>query len=485
MTGRDLFVISTGNLLRMKLRTFLTTSGVLIAIAAFVAMLSFAAGNQKYVEEEYLRFGLFTTIQVSPRGGSEAGDSSRGPRLDRAALDRLAAIPGVNLVYPYEAFTVRVKLGDTVLASKAQALPATALRTRFFATLTSGRPFGSDSSRQVLVSDELMKKAGRPDSALGFQAVVSVRVSTPDSGLAHVLMNRGESIIDRLRRIRTDSLGNRGYRSRTIRSEIHAAMQRFMEGFLQAQETLTDTLTVCGVYHVNRSGRLRTEEMIIPLVTAARFNNAGMSGSPSEMMASLSTGSPFGESRDASGKTFSLVTISFDPGVLSTTIRDSVEALGFRAFSFAAQFEQIQRFFLAFDMAIGVIGLIALVTVSLGIVNTMVMSITERRKEIGVLRALGANDLDIRALFIVESGAIGLLGTSLGIFCGWALTRIVSMVARGYMKGQGLPEIELFALPVWLILIALGIGIGVSVLAGIYPAGRAARVDPVEALRNE
>jgi ABC-type antimicrobial peptide transport system permease subunit len=199
----------------------------------------------------------------------------------------------------------------------------------------------------------------------------------------------------------------------------------------------------------------------------------------------MRSGALFSQSEDGSGKTFPQVTISFDPKVYYKNIRDSVEAMGFRTFSFAAEFEQIQKMFLYLDLALGVIGLIALFTASLGIVNTMVMSITERRKEIGVLKSLGADERDIRWLFLVESGVIGMIGTVMGIFFGWVITRIVSAIAQGYMRREGIPEMDLFSLPPWLILIALGVGVGVSVLAGLYPAARAARVDPVEALRNE
>ena len=166
-------------------------------------------------------------------------------------------------------------------------------------------------------------------------------------------------------------------------------------------------------------------------------------------------------------------------------MRDSVQALGFRCFSFAEQFSKLRKVFVYFNLALGVIGLIALISASLGIVNTMVMSILERTREIGVLKSLGADDRDIRLLFLVESGVIGAVGAAVGIVFGWLITRVASTVAKAIMAKDGFGDIELFAMPPWLILTALGIGIVVSLAAGYYPAARAARVDPVQALRAE
>src|SRR5712671_1859232 len=183
----------------------------------------------------------------------------------------------------------------------------------------------------------------------------------------------------------------------------------------------------------------------------------------------MSSGMLFSSLDNDPGKAYSQVTINFEPRMPYKSIRDSVEALGFRTFSFAAQFEEIQKVFLYFNVALGLVGLIALVTASLGIVNTMVMSITERKREIGVFKSLGADERDIRALFLVESGVIGFIGTVGGITFGWIIARIASAAAQSFMKSQGIPQMDLFALPVWLILISLGVGVSVSLLAGFYP----------------
>jgi putative ABC transport system permease protein len=487
MTFRDLVVISTGNLRRMKLRTFLTTSGIVIAIAAFVSMVSFGAGNQKNIETEFNKLGLFSTMQVYPKNTANGVDTASSPKLDKAAIDRLASVPGVNLVYPYDAFSVSVILNDSVITSKAQALPSAAIRTKLFSNLLAGRTFDTTDSHQVMVSADLLKKAGitSPDSAVGRSLVISVRVSQVDSGLAHILVDRGETFLNRIKRIHFDSLFNSRYRSSVIRTEANETLRRFLYGFVNAQEVIRDTLMICGVRQAGRMGPVRTEPLIIPLSTALRFKSSGLGGNPTEIFAAMSAGTLFERSGDTDGKTFSQVTIDFDPRVPYKAVRDSVEAMGFRTFSFAAQFEEIQRMFLYFDLALGVVGLIALITASLGIVNTMVMSITERRREIGVLKSLGADELDIRKLFLVESGVIGAIGTLTGILMGWIITRIVSAVAQGYMKSQGVTPMDLFALPLWLFLIALCVGVGVSVMAGFYPAARAARVDPVEALRTD
>jgi len=166
-------------------------------------------------------------------------------------------------------------------------------------------------------------------------------------------------------------------------------------------------------------------------------------------------------------------------------VRSEIESMGFEIHSFLEQFDQIRKSFLIFDVIVGAIGLLGLFIASLGIVNTMVMSIIERTREIGILKSLGAQEKQIRLLFLIESGTIGLLGSFGGILLGWLVSRLLSFAMKWYMARQEVPPMEMFSLPVWVVLAAIVFGVGVSVLAGLYPSGRAARVDPVRALRYE
>lgn len=487
MTFRDLVSISSGNLMRMKLRTLLTTSGILIAIAAFVSMLSFGAGNQQFVERQFNKLGLFSTLQVYEKTVGHDEGAQNISVLNEAAMKKLSAVPGVNLVYPYDAINIRIKLGDTTLSTRAQALPVSAINTKLFSTFLAGGPFSADSTREAIVSDELLRDAGITEYGpwIGKSIILSIQVSTVDSGLFHILVDKGVSLLDRAKKIKYDSLANSGYRQKVIHTEVNEVLRRFLNGYMNAQQVLRDTLTICGVRESGRMGRLRIEPVLIPVATARRFKAAGFGGSPTEILAAMTSGRFLSVADDAGQQTYSQVTIDFDPSVPYHSIRDSIEAMGFKAFSFAAQFEEIQRAFLYFDLGLGVVGLIALLTASLGIVNTMVMSINERRREIGILKSLGADDSDIRWLFLVESGVIGFLGTVGGIAAGWGISRIVSTIAMAYMRREGVPEMDLFALPFWLITIALVVGVSVSVVAGFFPSRRAARVDPVAALRND
>jgi putative ABC transport system permease protein len=486
VTTYDKITMPFGNLWRTKLRSFLTISGVTIAIGAFVAMLSFGAGNQQYVTEQFNQLGLFTTMYVYPKTERETQDTIKTVPLNDSVIAWLDGLPGVELAYPYSTYEVMAVGLDTALRVKALSVPVSAARTRMFSRLETGRLFSADTAREAVVTTEFLRqvKIDTPETAVGRQLIVSVDRIQLDSGLVQALRGSGAMAERVFVKGWLDSLRQVSYLKRVVQDEMGQAMTNFAQGFFEHPAKVSDTLTIVGVLKQG-DGRIRLEPVMVPIATAERFASGGLSNDPTELYAAFRDGSLIGRGNTDTRQQYPRATLQLDPHVPFKPIKDSVEAHGFRSFSYAEEFEQITKFFIYFDMALAMVGLIALVTASLGIVNTMVMSIMERRREIGVLKSLGASESDIKLLFHFESALIGLFGSLSGVALGWVVSRVSSTVARYFMAREGIDEVELFALPWWLVLLAIGFGLLVSVAAGAWPAARAARTDPVEALRAE
>lgn len=165
-------------------------------------------------------------------------------------------------------------------------------------------------------------------------------------------------------------------------------------------------------------------------------------------------------------------------------VKLAVKDMGWSARSVDDDLGVLRRLFLIIETFLSLFGLIALVVAALGIVNTLLMAIYERTREIGVMKALGATSGTIRILFACEAGAIGLAGGAAGI-----LLAVVSGFAgneiarRTFAADWG--DYAMFVFPPWLILFALAFATLVGTLAGLYPAARAARLDPIAALAYE
>jgi putative ABC transport system permease protein len=166
-------------------------------------------------------------------------------------------------------------------------------------------------------------------------------------------------------------------------------------------------------------------------------------------------------------------------------VQDAINKLGFSTFSILDATKSLQRFFAILDLFLGIFGSLALAVASLGIVNTLVMAILERRREIGIMKAIGGSDQDVKKLFFVEAGSMGLLGGALGVVLGWLIGQAINFGTNIYLKRQELPPEQIWLVPWWLIFGAIGFALLVSLFSGLYPASRAARLDPVQALRYE
>ncbi len=143
--------------------------------------------------------------------------------------------------------------------------------------------------------------------------------------------------------------------------------------------------------------------------------------------------------------------------------------MGFAAFSLIDVTRNLRTFFAIFDLFLGIFGSLALAVASLGIINTLVMAILERRREIGVLKALGAADRDVRQLFFAEAGVMGLVGGVFGVILGWAIGRAIQFATVIYLKRQGVNAPNIWSVPWWLVLGAIVFAVWSAWRPGFIP----------------
>lgn len=171
-------------------------------------------------------------------------------------------------------------------------------------------------------------------------------------------------------------------------------------------------------------------------------------------------------------------------------LKAEIEALGYSTYSVLDEIEQFDLFFTAFKMGLVFVGTIAVLIASIGIFNTMTMAVTERTREIGVMKALGMSPKLIQRLFIMESAWIGVLGTAIAIVISYGVSflanQLLPLILEFAMKDEGVVDagITFSTITLPLILIASTISIAVAIISGFRPAKKATKIDIIEAMRT-
>jgi ABC-type antimicrobial peptide transport system permease subunit len=170
----------------------------------------------------------------------------------------------------------------------------------------------------------------------------------------------------------------------------------------------------------------------------------------------------------------------------ASRVNTVISGLGYQANTLQAFLDQVNRLFTIVEVMLSSIGLLALLVASIGIANTMIMAIYERTREIGVLKALGASEGDVLRLFLTEAGLIGVIGGVFGVVAGWLLGVGLDWVIHQYLESEKvfIPS-PFFVVTPELIAGSLVFAAIIGLLAGLYPAARAGRLDPLAALRHE
>jgi putative ABC transport system permease protein len=459
----DLTELALRNLRESLLRNSLTTVGISVGVASLVAMLSLGIGLQQLASRRLVKSGLFDTIIVSSRRemrGMGREEERNGPIpgesrvLDESARQEIEHMPNVSEAYPDIRFATELRFEDKPHLTMVSALPSSARSNDAFDGM-QGTFFSSDSAPEAILqksfAEELLGK-------------------TPPLGTAE------PNVADLAKPL----LGKELVMHFAQRSPFQSSRD---EGNEESSDIVGASYSV-----VSREQRLK-------VVGVSDLDPESMRGPtrarvflPLQLAESLHVMLPtdLREISHASDQpVYSSISVRVRNPAKIQVVEDAIKKMGFTTFSIADASRGLRQFFGVLYAFLGIFGSLALIVASIGIVNTLVMAILERRREIGIMKAIGASDGDVKKLFFAEAGAMGIFGGMLGVILGWAIGQVINFGTNLWLKSQSLPPEHFWAVPWWLVAFAIGFAVVVSLISGLYPAGRAARLDPVQALRYE
>lgn len=445
--------LAARNLREAVLRNSLTTLGIAVGVASLVAMLSLGIGLQRLASQHLRTSGLFDTVVVSSRRDLRSfnRDQDRSgpapaesPELDEAARLKIEQLPNVIEAYPDIRFVTEFRFEDKPHLSMVAGLAYSSKDSDGFEGM-QGRFFASDDAHEVVIQKsfaaELLGKTPSRDQ--------------DDTGVAEMAKPLlGKQIVMR-------------YGEREITGGGDASAYSVISRELP--------LTIVGVTDLDpdsmrgaaRARLFLPEKLVLGLHAMQAYNFRESSAANSR------------------GPTYSTIIARVSSAGKVDSVEQAIKKMGFNTFSILDASKGLQTFFKIVDLFLGIFGSLALAVACIGIVNTLVMAILERRREIGIMKAIGASDRDVQGLFFAEAGAMGVLGGLIGVVLGWAIGRAIDIGTNIYLHRQGLQPQHFWAVPWWLVGFALGFSFIVSLGSGIYPALRAAKLDPVQALRYE
>jgi putative ABC transport system permease protein len=510
----DLLGLSLGALRQQKARMVLTTLGVVFGSFVLVISLSLGQGVQRTIERESHRNVVLRKVEVWPQwGGSEAdlpaeelqvkGDMSeekqqrlrkalgerklryvtRGPRvaLNRGRLRTLADLDHVEAVTPLYHQGGYALLGDRSHAvTTSSAVPDDeAFRRRVLA----GDCFRAADERAVAVSEFLCYLLGVTDEAdvagvVGKKLRLEFRNEPRATGFGVYLMKSepGEptrdetTALDKIKRQLPTALD-----LLELTAQDRKALRQALAG--PPRQTLhveVEEFTIAAVLRLPTDEERRQPwdrmvsdaDVILPLQTA-------------EEMFYRSFPQP------EAGADHVTVLVDRDENVRA--VAQHITDMGLSAHAPIEYIDRERFIYLMIFATMACVAGVALLVAALGIANTMLMSVLERTREIGIFKAVGAGDGSVQLIFLIEGAFIGLIGGVLGLLLAWA----GSFPADAWMRSMISRDLKidlkesLFVFPAWLTLGVVAFAVVVTTLAAVYPARRAARVSPLTALRHE
>ena len=462
MKTYDMAELAVRNLRESILRNSLTTVGISVGVASLVAMLSLGIGLQQLAGRRLQKSGLFDTVVVTSRRDlrgfnreqEENGPApAESPTLNEAARLKIAQLPDVLEAYPDIRFITELRYQDKPYLTMVAGLPFSAKNNDAFDGM-QGTFFSSDTAPEVILQKSFAAQLLGKAAKIGGEEASVTELAKPLLG-KQLTMRYAE-------RTATPEPGTNSSASQPS-STAYSVVSR---------AATLKIVVVSGLDPDSMRGPARAR-VFLPLKLAQNLHV--MQPSDLRDTTNLAGGTP----------AYTTVEVHVKSPTQVQPVEDAIKKMGFNTFSIVDATRSLRQFFAVLDLFLGIFGSLALAVASIGIVNTLVMAILERRREIGIMKAIGASDGDVKGLFFAEAGVMGVFGGLVGVALGWTIGRVINLGTNVYLKRQHFPPEQIWFVPWWLVLGAIAFAIVVSLLSGLYPASRAARLDPVQALRYE
>ena len=515
MRFRDLVRLALSAMFLHKVRTFLTTLGVVFGTLVLLASLSIRHGVQETIVREYTRYAELRQIEVYPRMATpaevpkeklqlpsdvsaarrqrlqdeirrkwqEMNRADTGPRLTPESLRQLAALRHVHSVQPDLMHSGRALLGDR---SVYVALMPTRLDDgQLLGRVVAGAWPPPVPGRDAAVTEYLLYELGivadvDVELAVGKKLRLEFRTpGRPGAGLlVSLLGGKGgdvtpaqEKLLEKLLPRLTEVVAQLD-----LSLPEKAALQKLLQPLPAptAAEVVAEEFTVRAVLRPatetetkKHTGWIyRYADVFVPVAAAE------------ELFFRLPHHREQGYRR---------ATVEVDDADNVKEVLAQIKPLGLETRSLIEHIEREQFTYLLVFTSMTIVAVIALLVAAIGIANTMLMSVLERVREIGIMKAVGARDRHIQALFLVEGLLIGVVGSLLGLLLSWAASFPADSWVRATVSARLSINLEesIFVFPWWLLVGVPLFACAMTTLAAYYPARRAARVDPIAALRHD
>ena len=458
MRFSDLLRMSSSSLWKRKVRTILTVLGVVIGVASIVVMVSLGLGLNKATMDQIESYGGLTTITVSEGSGSNSSlgsssgsSSEEAKRLNDALVESLSQIEHVELVAPV--------LSSRLIAKDGQY-------ENSWMTVYGMTPEGLEKQGITIGEGHLPTNSEELEFFYGNQVVMDFTNSKTGEGFWG---SDEEPPIDLMKDTIFYIFDPDAYYQWQSPSQGQSVKppKKFLIPTAGIMAGGRDEYKA-GCYNVYcNMDALKAKLKQI-------FKNKAIPGQPTNK-----NNKPYKELY------YNQLYVYVDKIDNVSAIQKMINDMGYEAYSNADWIQQQQQQMGLIQAVLGGIGAVSLLVAAIGIANTMMMSIYERTKEIGIMKVLGCNLGDIRMLFLLEAAFIGLIGGAVGLALSYGISVLLNNVLKLGEVMAGMEGAAISYIPPWLALASLGFAILVGMIAGFFPSLRAMKLSPLAAIRNE